>query len=48
MMSRGSERGYHGNPIAVMEAKITRSREIRDFFASSTRMTSEAPGYAGA
>ena len=35
MMSRGvGARGYHGNPITVMEAKITRSREIRDFFAS--------------
>lgn len=33
-VERSRSEGYHGNPITVMEAKITRSREIRDFFAS--------------
>ncbi len=33
-VTKSRSEGYHGNPIVVLEAKISRSREIRNFFAS--------------
>lgn len=33
-IEKSRNEGYHGNPIIVMESKISRSREMRDFFAS--------------
>ncbi|KQM11696.1 hypothetical protein AOA80_06575 [Methanomassiliicoccales archaeon RumEn M1] len=33
-ITRSKSEGYHGNPIVVMEAKISRSKEIKEFFAS--------------
>ena len=33
-ITKSKSEGYHGNPIVVMEAKISRSREIKAFFAS--------------
>jgi RNA binding exosome subunit len=33
-ITKSRSEGYHGNPIMVMEAKITRSREIKEFLAS--------------
>lgn len=33
-ITKSRSEGYHGNPIMVMEAKITRSREIKGFLAS--------------
>lgn len=33
-ITKSKSEGYHGNPIVVMEARITRSREIKEFFTS--------------
>ena len=33
-IAKSKSEGYHGNPIVVMEARITRSREIKEFFTS--------------
>lgn len=33
-ITKSRSEGYHGNPIVVVEARITRSKEIKSFFAS--------------
>ncbi len=33
-VTKSRSEGYHGNPIVVVEARITRSKEMKSFFAS--------------
>ena len=33
-ITKSRSEGYHGNPIVVVEARITRSKEMKSFFAS--------------